>query len=79
MGWFEITVTSETGKQVYYSTFATDITITKDNIAELAECARSRWTVENSVFRELKKFFHLHNFGPRPRPACWRCSTWLPS
>ncbi len=64
VGWFEITVTSETGKQVYYSTFATDITITKDNIAELAECARTRWTVENSVFRELKKFFHLeHNFG----------------
>ncbi len=56
--------TSETGKQTYHGTFATDITITRDNIAGPAECARTRWTVENSVFLELKKFYHLeHNFG----------------
>ncbi len=64
VSWLEVTVFSETGEQTYHGTFATDITITRDNIAELAECARTRWAVENSVLRELKKFSHLErNFG----------------
>ena len=43
VNWLEVTVFSGTGEQTYYGTFATDITITRDNIAELAECARTRW------------------------------------
>ena len=54
----------ETGRQVHCNTFATDITITRGNIAGPAECARTRRAVENSLFREPRKFRHPgHDFG----------------
>ena len=35
-----------------------------DSVAELADCARSRWKVENNAFKALKDGYHLeHNFG----------------
>ena len=64
VNWFEITITSETGRRNYHNSFATDIPVSRDNVAELAECARARWKVENNTFRALKDGYHLeHNFG----------------
>ena len=54
----------ETGKQTCHGTFATDLPAGRHDIAGPAECARTRRTVENPVFPELKKFQHLErNFG----------------
>ncbi len=56
--------TPETGKQTCHGTFATDLPVGRHDIAGPAECARTRWTVENPVFPELRKSYHLErNFG----------------
>ena len=58
-------VDSQTGKSVFYSTWMTDIPITKDNIQEWVSVARARWKIENETFNTLKnQGYHLeHNFG----------------
>lgn len=64
--YFEYTETDKkTGKQTFYSTWATDIPITKENIKELVAVARSRWKIENETFNTLKnQGYHLeHNYG----------------
>ena len=37
----------------------------RGNVAELADCARARWKIENETFNVLKQHgYHLeHNFG----------------
>lgn len=58
-------VEKETGKQLFYSTWVTDIEITEDNVEELVMVARSRWKIENETFNTLKnQGYHLeHNYG----------------
>lgn len=54
-----------TGKTLYYSSWITDIRITKSNVKELVRVGRSRWKVENETFNTLKnQGYHLeHNYG----------------
>ncbi|HHH50103.1 MAG TPA: transposase [Saprospiraceae bacterium] len=64
--YFECTeVDKQTGEQVFFSTWITDITVTSKNIMELASVARSRWKIENETFNTLKnQGYHLeHNYG----------------
>ena len=64
--YFEYTeVDNETGEQVFYSTWITDIPITEENIPELVAVARARWKIENETFNTLKnQGYHLeHNYG----------------
>ena len=58
-------VNKETGEQVFFSTWITDIYITADNLKELIAVARSRWKIENETFNTLKnQGYHLgHNYG----------------
>lgn len=58
-------VDKKTGKRYFYSTWATDIKITSENIKELISIARSRWKIENETFNTLKnQGYHLeHNYG----------------
>jgi hypothetical protein len=58
-------VDMETGGQVFFSTWATDIRITDENIKELVAVARSRWKIENETFNTLKnQGYHFgHNYG----------------
>ena len=64
---FETTIKSESGRKLYHNSFATDIPVDRDNLAELAECARARWKVENDSFKVLKVGYHLeHNLGHGP-------------
>lgn len=53
------------GRTTSHNTWATNLTITHDNVAELAEAARARWKIENEVFNTLKnQGYHIeHNFG----------------
>jgi len=58
-------VDTNTGKQLFYSTWMTDIEITSDNVRELVAIARSRWKIENETFNTLKnQGYNLeHNYG----------------
>ncbi len=45
--------------------FVTSLAVNRGNVAELAQCARARWKIENETFNVLKRHgYHLeHNFG----------------
>lgn len=66
VNYFEFTETDkQTGECTFYSTWATDIEITHENVRELVSVARSRWKIENETFNTLKnQGYHLeHNYG----------------
>lgn len=52
-------------KVTYHNSWVTDISIDKNNVAELVQAGRSRWKIENETFNTLKnQGYHLeHNFG----------------
>jgi len=58
-------VNINTNETTFYSTWITDILITKQNVKELVKVARSRWKIENETFNTLKnQGYHLeHNYG----------------
>jgi hypothetical protein len=55
----------ESGKQTYYSSWITNKPIDDLNVRQLAECARTRWKIENEHHNVLKnRGYNLeHNFG----------------
>lgn len=65
VNWLQIEILDHAGKTTYRNSFVTDLAVTKDNVAELAACARARWKIENESFNTLKtKGYNLeHNFG----------------
>lgn len=65
VNWCELTVTRADGKVTYKNSFATNYTITNDNVAEITLAGRTRWKVENENNNTLKtKGYNLeHNFG----------------
>ena len=63
VNWLEIIVEPVSGKKLDRNSFATDIPVDRSNVAELAECARARWKVENNTFKALMDGYHPeHNF-----------------
>jgi len=65
VNWCELTVTSAAGKRLYKNAFATDFTLSKDNVKQIVADGRARWKIENENNNILKtKGYHLeHNFG----------------
>ena len=65
VNWFSIEIRNAAGKRTYYNSFVTDLTVTADNVAELAACGRARWKIENETFNVLKtNGYNLeHNLG----------------
>jgi len=66
VNWLELTVSHEkTGKLLYHNAWATNHTVTHENVAQWAKVGRSRWKVENENINVLKtKGYNLnHNFG----------------
>jgi len=53
------------GKVTYDGAFVTSLKVSRENVAEIAACARARWKIENESFNILKNNgYHLeHNFG----------------
>jgi hypothetical protein len=56
---------NKTEQEERHFSFITDILITKDNVAKLAEGGRTRWKIENETFNTLKnRGYNLeHNYG----------------
>ena len=65
VNWIEIVSARPKGKVTYRGAFVTSLPVDRDNVAELADCARARWKIENETFNVLKQHgYHLeHNFG----------------
>ena len=65
VNWCELTVTDHTKKVIYHNGWATNLTITDQNVAAIVAAGRARWKVENENNNTLKtKGYHLeHNFG----------------
>ena len=65
VNWFELEIIDAKGKTTYRNSFVTSIDVDKTNVAELAECGRARWKIENETFNVLKtRGYNLeHNFG----------------
>ena len=66
VNWSELRIThAKTGKTIYHNAWATNHSISLDNVAELCRVGRTRWKVENENINVLKnQGYHLeHNFG----------------
>jgi hypothetical protein len=65
VNWLDIEIVDPAGKVTYRNSFITDLPVNRDNVAELATCARARWKIENETFNVLKTAgYNLeHNFG----------------
>ena len=65
VNWLDITSARPDGAVTYRGAFVTSLPVERGNVAELAECARARWKIENETFNVLKQHgYHLeHNFG----------------
>jgi len=65
VNWLGVTILDAKGKTVYDGAFVTSLAVTRENVAEIAACARARWKIENEGFNVLKNNgYHLeHNFG----------------
>lgn len=65
VNWCELTVTRPDGKVNYTNSFATNHTLSDENVADIVLAGRTRWKVENENNNTLKtKGYNLeHNFG----------------
>jgi hypothetical protein len=65
VNWLGVTILDAKGKTVHDGAFVTSLAVTRENVAEIAACARARWKIENEGFNVLKNNgYHLeHNFG----------------
>ena len=65
VNWLETTSARPDGTVTYRGAFVTSLDVDRGNVAELADCARARWKIENETFNVLKQHgYHLeHNFG----------------
>ena len=65
VNWLEVASARPDGTVTYRGAFVTSLPVDRGNVAELADCARARWKIENETFNVLKQHgYHLeHNFG----------------
>jgi hypothetical protein len=65
VNWIGLTIFDAKGKQTYDSAWVTSLKVGRENVADIAACARARWKIENETFNVLKNNgYHLeHNFG----------------
>ena len=65
VNWLELEIVNAKGKTTYRNSFVTSIDVNETNVAELADCGRARWKIENETFNVLKtRGYNLeHNFG----------------
>jgi hypothetical protein len=65
VNWLGVSILDAKGKTTYDGAFVTSLPITRDNVVEIAACARARWKIENESFNVLKNngYNLAHNFG----------------
>jgi len=65
VNWIGLTILDAKGKPTYDGAWITSLKVGRENVADIAACARARWKIENETFNVLKNNgYHLeHNFG----------------
>lgn len=65
VNWIGVTISDAQRKVTYDGAFITSLAVSRENVGEIAACARARWKIENESFNILKNNgYHLeHNFG----------------
>jgi hypothetical protein len=65
VNWIGVTIIDANGKATYDGAFVTSLSVTRQTVAEVADCARARWKIENESFNVLKNNGYAleHNFG----------------
>ena len=65
VNWIGVTITDEKGRGADEGAFVTSLSITRQTVAEIADCARARWKIENESFNVLKNngYAFDHNLG----------------
>jgi hypothetical protein len=65
VNWIGVIISDTKGKATYDGAFVTSLEVSRENVVEIAACARARWKIENESFNILKNNgYHLeHNFG----------------
>ena len=65
VNWLSIEIVNPAGEITYRNSFITDLPVDHASVADLANCGRARWKIENESFNTLKtKGYNLeHNFG----------------
>jgi hypothetical protein len=65
VNWLGVSILDAKGKTTYDGAFVTSLPLTRDNVVEVAACARARWKIENESFNVLKNngYNLAHNFG----------------
>ena len=52
--WIGLAISDAKGKVTYDGAFLTSLRVTRENVAEIAACARARLKIENESFNVLK-------------------------
>jgi hypothetical protein len=47
VNWLMIEISDASGKATYRNSFITDLKVSRDNVAELADGGRARWKIES--------------------------------
>ena len=65
VNWIGLTILDAKGESTYDGAWVTSLNAGRENVADIAACARARWKIENETFNVLKNNgYHLeHNFG----------------
>ena len=65
VNWIGLAIFDAKGKATCENAFVTSLSVTRENVAGIAGCARARWKIENESFNVLKNNgYNLeHNFG----------------
>ena len=65
VNWCEVEIINAQGKVIYRNAFATDYTLTDNNVVAIVKAGRTRWKIENENNNTLKtKGYNFgHNFG----------------
>ena len=83
VNWIEVASKRPGGKVTYRGAFVTSLGVDRGNVAELADCARARWKIENETFNVPGSTATTSNTtsatARTPSPACSSSSTCSPS
>jgi len=65
VNWIGFEILDSKGKIKYSMSWVTSLAVSKENVAEIVACGRSRWKIENEGFNVMKNHgYELeHNFG----------------
>jgi hypothetical protein len=54
VNWLGVSILDAKGKTTYDGAFVTSLPLTRDNVVDIAACARVRWDTEDESFNVLK-------------------------